>query len=100
MRVAHRATFTQAQSDERLAELIVYISQKCANHRKFGATKLNKILFYADFGSFKKYGCSITGTEYMKLPNGPVPRQLVPQRKALLAANAIEEIEMMVGSLR
>ena len=35
-------------------------------------TKLNKLLFYADFFHFKKYGISITGAQYARLPFGPV----------------------------
>ena len=36
-------------------------------------TKLNKLLFYADFLHFKLYNVSITGARYARLPYGPVP---------------------------
>jgi putative zinc finger/helix-turn-helix YgiT family protein len=36
-------------------------------------TKLNKLLFYADFKHFKEYAVSITGVRYARLPFGPVP---------------------------
>jgi putative zinc finger/helix-turn-helix YgiT family protein len=36
-------------------------------------TALNKLMFYADFGHFKKYGNSISGIYYKALPKGPVP---------------------------
>jgi len=36
-------------------------------------TKLNKLLFYADFKHFKEYSVSITGVRYAHLPHGPVP---------------------------
>jgi putative zinc finger/helix-turn-helix YgiT family protein len=36
-------------------------------------TKLNKLLFYADFKHFKEYSISITGVRYAHLPHGPVP---------------------------
>ncbi len=36
-------------------------------------TKLNKLLFYADFKHFKEYAVSITGTRYVHLQYGPVP---------------------------
>lgn len=38
-------------------------------------TKLNKLLFYADFLHFKEYGRSITGLCYANLNFGPVPDQ-------------------------
>lgn len=36
-------------------------------------TKLNKLLFYADFKHFKESKVSITGARYAHLPFGPVP---------------------------
>ena len=36
-------------------------------------TKMNKLLFYADFKHFKDYGVSITGAPYARLPYGPAP---------------------------
>lgn len=36
-------------------------------------TKLNKLMFYADFKYFKDNGLSITGLQYAKLPYGPAP---------------------------
>lgn len=36
-------------------------------------TKLNKLLFYADFKHFKDYSVSISGVKYIHLQYGPVP---------------------------
>jgi hypothetical protein len=36
-------------------------------------TKLNKLLFYADFKHFKEHTVSITGTRYARIPFGPAP---------------------------
>lgn len=36
-------------------------------------TKLNKLLFYADFAMFKNYCQSISGIRYRAIPMGPVP---------------------------
>ncbi len=36
-------------------------------------TKLNKLLFYADFKHFKEYAVSITGARYAHVPFGPAP---------------------------
>lgn len=70
--------------DERkLGELILYISQKCATDPKFGAIKLNKLLYLSDFLSFGQWGEPITGVEYQHLPKGPAPKRLLPVRSAL-----------------
>jgi Protein of unknown function (DUF4065) len=69
--------------EEKLGELILYISQKCATDPKFGAIKLNKILYLSDFLSFGNWGEPITGVGYQHLRNGPAPRRLIPVRDAL-----------------
>jgi putative zinc finger/helix-turn-helix YgiT family protein len=38
-------------------------------------TKLNKLLFYADFKHFKDYALSITGARYAHIPFGPAPEK-------------------------
>jgi hypothetical protein len=43
-----------------------------------------KLLFYADFGHFKKYTVSIAGTRYARLPYGPVPDQFEMWLAALI----------------
>src|SRR5437870_684064 len=69
--------------EEKLGELILYISQKCATDPKFGAIKLNKILYLSDFLAFGNWGEPITGVEYQHLRKGPAPKRLVPVRDAL-----------------
>lgn len=69
--------------DARMKELILYISQKSEGDRKFGATKLNKLLFYSDFSCYARYGKSITGQEYQRIERGPAPKRLLPLREGL-----------------
>ena len=38
-------------------------------------TKMNKLLFYADFIHYKNHGYGITGITYKALPFGPVPER-------------------------
>lgn len=40
---------------------------------KMYPTKLNKLMFYADFNHFNRFKRSITGSKYVKLHYGPVP---------------------------
>ena len=76
-------------SDQKLAELILYISSMSEDDPFCGATKLNKILYFADAISFAEYGEPITGAQYMKEEFGPVPVRLVPVREKLKETNAI-----------
>lgn len=57
----------------RLRELIVYIASRSAYDRAFGVTKLNKLLWWSDTWSFGLTGKPITGCQYVRLPQGPVP---------------------------
>jgi hypothetical protein len=77
-------SFDELPSDQRLRELIIYISMKCMDDPGFGATKLNKILYFADTIAFRTRGIPITGVEYMKLGRGPVPKHLVPIRDKMI----------------
>ena len=76
--------FNDMDTDGRLAELILYVSKKCQGHTEFGATKLNKILWFSDFLAYQRFGKPITGSEYMKLEHGPAPRRLLPVREKLI----------------
>jgi hypothetical protein len=71
-------------SDAKLAELVLYISDRCQLDPTYGSTKLNKILFYSDFLFYANKGVPITGQEYMRLDNGPAPRRLLPVRSDLI----------------
>jgi hypothetical protein len=85
--------------ESKLAELILYISQKCANDPTFGAVKLNKILCYSDFLFYAYHDRGITNVEYQRLPNGPAPRRLIPVREQLIKNGdlAMQEVILKNG---
>ncbi|MBL1176697.1 Panacea domain-containing protein [Pantanalinema sp. GBBB05] len=60
----------------RLKELVHHICYKCGGKNELGATKLNKILWFADSLAYKQTGKSITGSRYKKLQHGPVPFEI------------------------
>src|SRR6266849_10039751 len=89
--------------DERkLAELILYIAQKCVDDPTFGAIKLNKILCYSDFIFYAYHERGITNVEYQKLPNGPAPRRLVPVRNQLIRGRhlGIQDVLLKNGNIQ
>jgi hypothetical protein len=89
-------------SEEKFRELVLYVSQKCAFDPTFGATKLNKILFYSDFFAFAKSGAPITGAEYQRLRNGPAPRMLLPVRAKMIQEQilGIQEVPLKSGRIQ
>lgn len=77
-------------------ELMLYFSQRGLNEGlAVGSTKLNKLLFFADFRSYERRGAPITGARYQKLKWGPAARALLPLRNELIAAH---EAEFRAGS--
>lgn len=63
--------------------MILYVARATEGDPRCGATKLNKILFYADFWAYRKLGRSISGQEYQKLEYGPAPRRIKPTVRAM-----------------
>lgn len=59
-------------SIEKLKNLLLYVLQRCEN---VWVTKMNKLLFYIDFISYRDNGYAISGLSYLALDYGPVPRK-------------------------
>jgi putative zinc finger/helix-turn-helix YgiT family protein len=54
---------------EKFTEMVIYFSDKLSPFK----TKMNKLLFYADFLMFKQSCFSISGVRYKAIDMGPVP---------------------------
>ncbi|WP_120716673.1 Panacea domain-containing protein [Tsuneonella amylolytica] len=62
----------------RLREAALYVMQKCKGAEFFGLTKLNKILWKADFTAFASRRVPVTGRQYQRLQQGPAPVEMLP----------------------
>jgi len=82
-------SFPDMNPNRRLRELILYIAGKCANDPYFGRTKLNKILYFADVAAYIRTGKPISGAEYIKLQNGPVPKMAKDLLESMTNANEV-----------
>ena len=74
--------------EDKLAELILYVADKELTDAPGGATKINKILFFAEWSHIRAHGVPITGAVYQKLENGPAPRRFLPIRDRLIGEDA------------
>ncbi len=54
----------------KFSEMVVFFTEKLEPWK----TKLNKLLFYADFYMHKQSGFSMSGVQYQAIPMGPVPK--------------------------
>ena len=75
----------------RLKELILLVASKSENDTRFGAVKLNKLLYYMDTRAFRELGRPISGATYQRLREGPAPTEMLPALRELKADDSIDE---------
>jgi hypothetical protein len=75
-----------AYNDTKFKELLLHIAERSVDDPRFGKTKLNKILFYADFLAYQSFGQPITGATYQRRPKGPVPKEIAKARQELFSS--------------
>jgi hypothetical protein len=77
--------------------VVHYIIWKAGRRHKFGATKLNKVLWFADARLYMLSGRSVTGERYIRQEFGPVPKHIMPVRTELESDGAISVIASRGG---
>jgi uncharacterized phage-associated protein len=70
--------------EAKFTEMLLYVADRLRDDVAGGATKLNKVLYFADFAHVRRTGQPISGAEYQRLDNGPAPRRLLPVRHRLV----------------
>jgi putative zinc finger/helix-turn-helix YgiT family protein len=75
---------------EKFTEMVVYFSEKISPFK----TKMNKLLFYADFLMFKQSCFSISGVRYKAIDMGPVPNNFQSLFEYLTNMNEIKIINV------
>lgn len=56
---------------DRFENLVLYVLEKAGSSFK---TAINKYLWYSDFCHFREQTTSITGSQYLHFPHGPIPK--------------------------
>lgn len=74
---------------DKFKALVHLVIQGCDDPRKLGATRLNKILWFADREAYLATGNSISGTTYVRRPRGPVPKHILKSLRELEQENKI-----------
>lgn len=69
---------------EKFNRLVHYVIWRVGDQPGFGATKLNKVLWFADARAYGLTGEPITGAAYIREKWGPVPRAMMPAQKELV----------------
>lgn len=74
---------------DKFKELVLYLSERSESDPNYGETKLNKLLYYADFIAYRELGVPVTGAKYQKLRWGPAATALLPIQQELEAEGAL-----------
>jgi hypothetical protein len=95
----HRLTYRVdlPGGQQRLREMILYVSERCENAPRFGKVKLNKILWKADFDSFAERGIPVTGRSYQRLQQGPAPVEMPPVLAEMIADGVLDFQTQEIG---
>ena len=70
--------------------LVLYVIWRTSDFRDFGATKLNKVLWFCDARTFEALGKPVTGEVYIRRKFGPVPMHIDEVLTELTAQGVIQ----------
>tara|TARA_Y100000310_G_scaffold339425_1_gene432027 strand:- start:786 stop:1331 length:546 start_codon:yes stop_codon:yes gene_type:complete len=79
-------------------EQALLLLMNAANNGLLGKTKLFKLLYYADFDHFERYGSPITGETYLRYEYGPFPSHGNKAIDGLRQGELINTQPILVGS--
>jgi hypothetical protein len=82
-------------SHTKTKELIIYIAVRLAKKPNYGATLLNKVLYFVDNIAYMKTGKPISEFKYIKQTFGPTPEPFwfLSIKDSLIDSGAIEVVE-------
>lgn len=76
-------------ASEKFKALVHYVVASADDPHRLGATRLNKICWYADTLAYRYGGKTITGETYIKRTHGPVPKSILATIRELEAEQKI-----------
>jgi hypothetical protein len=76
----------------KLKALVLYVIWRAGRREGFGATKLNKVLWFAEARHYMMYGKPITGETYIRKQYGPVPEHVGEVCKDLEKRSLISKV--------
>lgn len=87
--VPNQYTGYRVPSFEKFAQMVLFFFDRIQH---LYTVKLNKLLFYADFGHYKQTGFSISGIRYCAIPKGPVPDEYRILNDLLVQQGYLEQV--------
>lgn len=90
----------EAPGDERLAEAVIYVAGwlNRRDESRWVIERVNAVLWWADFQSFRERGRSVTGAVYRKQAKGPAPERLRSVCDDLVQSGSVAVKEREIGT--
>jgi uncharacterized phage-associated protein len=82
---------------QKFRELLVYLAERSLGDPHAGETKLQKLLYHADFAAYRRLGRPITGACYERYPHGPFTDRLKAERAELEREEAVHTEDADAG---
>ena len=83
---------------DKLEELVLHIAEMSERDTNFLSTKLNKLVWAADFACFCETGSTISGARYQREKFGPVPKAMPIILERLKEEERMEFRKVTVGT--
>jgi hypothetical protein len=77
---------------EKFRALVLHILWRTSHYEDFGATKLNKVLWFSEARSFQAYGKPITGETFIRDKHGPRAQHAKALCEELEIAGLVESV--------
>jgi transcriptional regulator with XRE-family HTH domain len=84
---------------EKVKNILLYILEKCGGKPNVGETVLYKLLYFADFNFYEIYEEHLTGSQYRKLPFGPVPQKIESILNQMLKDLQLQRLKIIYHDL-
>ena len=78
---------------DKISAAVAYLAERSRNDDAFGATKLVKLLYFADCAAYLRYGKPITGCAYIRMEHGPYPQDWAATERMLERSGIVSIVE-------
>lgn len=73
--------------------VLLYILERCAGKPNVNETVLHKLLYFSDFNYYELYEEHLTGSAYLKLPQGPVPQKFDALLNQMIGKGQLQRVK-------
>lgn len=77
----------------KLENILLYVLERCAGKPNVDESMLHKIMYFCDFNFYEIYEEQLTGSEYKKIPFGPVSGEITSMLNTLANSEQIFQIK-------